>query len=67
MNTSRLLLCLLATQASTALLTGVVTATVIVVTARQALRGAPPQHRAAILRSLAEIARALGGRKQRGE
>ncbi|MDJ0345711.1 hypothetical protein QMK19_34315 [Streptomyces sp. H10-C2] len=59
MTTSRLLLDLLAMQAFTLLLTGTITAVTVIVTAHQALRDTQPQQRAAILRSIAEITRAL--------
>ncbi|QTA36797.1 hypothetical protein [Streptomyces sp. CA-256286] len=64
MITSSLLLDLLATQAVIVVLTTTVTATTIVVITRQALRDAPPKHRAAILRSVAEITRALRSRRK---
>ncbi|WP_331721062.1 hypothetical protein [Streptomyces sp. NBC_00454] len=64
MTTPHLLLDLLATQAVTVLLTGTVTAISVVVIIRQALRGTQPQHRAAILRSVAEITRALRSRQK---
>ncbi|MFJ6183434.1 hypothetical protein [Streptomyces sp. NPDC092295] len=64
MTTSRLLLDLLAMRAVTVILTGTMTATTVAVIIRQALRGVPPRHRAAILRSVAEITRALRGRRK---
>lgn len=68
MPTVRPSLDLLATQARTVLLAiGVVTAATVVVIAREALRGTEPRHRAALLRSLAEIARALRGGERAGK
>ncbi|MBT2401859.1 hypothetical protein [Streptomyces sp. ISL-100] len=62
MTTSRLLLDLLTTHAVTVLFSCTVTASTVLVIIRRALEGTEPQHRAAILRSVAEIARALRGR-----
>ncbi|MGW0552230.1 hypothetical protein [Streptomyces altiplanensis] len=62
MTVSRLLVGLLATQAVTTLFICATAATTVLVIVRHALRDTPPRHRAAILRSVAEIARALRGR-----
>lgn len=62
MTVSRFLFGLLATHAVTALFMCTTAATTVLVIVRHALRDTPPRHRAAILRSAAEIARALRGR-----
>ncbi|WP_274564870.1 hypothetical protein [Streptomyces spiramyceticus] len=63
MTTSRLLLGLLTTHAVAVLFSCTVTAATVLVITRQALRGTRPQHRAAILSSVAEIARSLRRRQ----
>ncbi|WP_043263103.1 hypothetical protein [Streptomyces sp. CT34] len=66
-SVARILRDVLAAQVCTVALTAAVIALSLVLIARQALRGSRPRHRAAILRSIAEIARALrspGGRRR---
>ncbi|MHA6757390.1 hypothetical protein [Streptacidiphilus sp. PAMC 29251] len=53
------LLSLLTARAFTALASLVATVLVIALIARQTLRGANPEHRPAIIKALAELARAL--------
>lgn len=64
MSTSHLLFVLLATQAVVVVLTTTVTAVTVVVIVRQSLQSAPAHERSAILRSIAEIVRALCGRRK---
>ncbi|MFD3679107.1 hypothetical protein [Streptomyces sp. NPDC058613] len=64
MSTFHLLFVLLATQGVVVVLTTTVTAATVVVIVRQSLQSAPDHDRAAILRSVAEITRALCGRRR---